>query len=190
MTKSQKSPRRRAKKRNLTKPFVWFAVAGIYCYLFAVIFYRKDFFLADFYAEIAAWCIVALAQIALMLRQKRVLFLENKNLAGYAKAVTINIFFGAVFAVPLVAGAKVLYTRHFGAYEPPVEVRIVDKSRTDSLKGSDGCRLYPEPKITKHRLHVSCGFYDKVSVGDRLIVKKRASNFGYYIDEREIEILR
>lgn len=113
--------------------------------------------------------------------------LEDK-IGSWLMSIIFPIGLGYMFAESF----NVIYTKIFGEYEKSYKVDILEIDRKPYSNRYN--RGYTHVYILRldqirEMLDVSTSFYNKISIEDQLLITKKVSPFGYYIDEDEIIII-
>lgn len=152
--------------------FIYYTIATLFiCEIFYIWKWRRSPFLS---------------QKATLLGKKGSLW--NK-IEAWLCAVIFPILFGDIFSNSF----NVVYTKLFGIYEKPYKVDIleIDRKPYSSRRNMGYTHVYIlREDQTREMLDVSTSFYKKITIEDQLLITKKVSPFGYYIDEDEIIIIQ
>lgn len=174
-----------------------FLCIGLYLYSI----YHKTNYLSDpnFTYYLIAFFI--LCELFYIWKWRRLPFLSLDEIVLGKKLPLIKklgALFGSII-LPIVMSSvlldtfNVLYTKIFGSYETPYKVDILEIKHVpySSRRNQGYTHIYVLTKEQKQEiLDVSTSFYKKISLDDQLLITRKSSSFGYYIDEDEIVIIK
>ncbi|MEG9489304.1 hypothetical protein [Mannheimia indoligenes] len=157
---------------NENSYFIYYVIAFLFlCEIFYIWKWRRSPFLS---------------QNSTLLGKKASLW--NK-IGAWLCAIIFPILFGDIFSNSF----NVVYTKFFGTYEKPYKVDIleIDRKPYFSRRNTGYTHIYIlREDQTREMLDVSTSFYKKITIEDQLLITKKISPFGYYIDEDEIIIIQ
>lgn len=110
------------------------------------------------------------------------------KIGSWLMSIIFPILFGYMFAESF----NVVYTKLFGEYQKPYKVDIleIDRKPYSGRYNQGYTHVYILSSAQKREmLDVSTSFYKKINIEDQLLITKKVSPFGHYIDEDEIIII-